>query len=108
MSKLPDFEGLAMFAKVPKERTYAAAALNWGLGGDRVARDVATRRSARRSFVQPLFTPARADRFRANRLYADAGDIEHAALETARRPRGLVKVAGPMSLGMRCAGFDVQ
>jgi hypothetical protein len=31
MSKLPDFEGLAMFAKVAEERSFAAAARTMGV-----------------------------------------------------------------------------
>jgi DNA-binding transcriptional LysR family regulator len=31
MSKLPDFEGLAMFAKVAEERSYAGAAQSMGV-----------------------------------------------------------------------------
>jgi len=33
MSKLPDFEGLAMFAKVTEERSFAAAARAMGVSG---------------------------------------------------------------------------
>src|SRR5271156_5760554 len=65
MSKLPDFEGLAMFAKVAEERSYAGAAE------------------------------------RAVRISAKAEEIECVALETARRPRGLLRLAVPMSFGTR-------
>lgn len=37
---------------------------------------------------------------RAVLIYAEAEDIEHVALETARHPRGLVRLAVPMSFGM--------
>jgi DNA-binding transcriptional LysR family regulator len=38
---------------------------------------------------------------RAARIYAGAQDIECIALETARRPRGVVRLAVPMSFGTR-------
>jgi DNA-binding transcriptional LysR family regulator len=41
MSKLPDFEGLAMFAKVAEESSYAAAARAMGVSVATVSRTVA-------------------------------------------------------------------
>src|ERR1700729_2994869 len=41
MSKLPDFEGLAMFAKVAEERSFAAAARATGVSVATVSRAVA-------------------------------------------------------------------
>jgi DNA-binding transcriptional LysR family regulator len=38
---------------------------------------------------------------RAARVYAEAEDIEYVAIETARRPRGRVRLAVPMSFGTR-------
>ncbi|TGT50289.1 LysR family transcriptional regulator, partial [Mesorhizobium sp. M2E.F.Ca.ET.166.01.1.1] len=40
MSKAPDFEGLAMFAKVAEERSFAAAARVLGLSVATVSRGV--------------------------------------------------------------------
>jgi DNA-binding transcriptional LysR family regulator len=40
MSKLPDFEGLAMFAKVVEERSFAAAARTTGVSVATVSRAV--------------------------------------------------------------------
>src|ERR1700719_531347 len=40
MSKLPDFEGLAMFAKVAEERSFAAAARTMGVSVATVSRSV--------------------------------------------------------------------
>ena len=40
MSKLPDFEGIAMFAKVAEERSFAAAALAMGVSVATVSRAV--------------------------------------------------------------------
>ena len=40
MSKLPDFEGLAMFAKVAEERSFAAAARTMGVSVATVSRAV--------------------------------------------------------------------
>jgi len=41
MSKLPDFEGLAMLAKVPEERSFAGAAKAIGVSVATVSRAVA-------------------------------------------------------------------
>src|SRR3984885_5558142 len=108
MSKLPDFEGIAMFAKVAEERSFAAAALAMGVSVATVSRAVARledrlggrlfNRTSRRLALTD-FGRGLADR--AGRLFAEAEEIEHAALETARRPRGLVRLAAPMSFGTR-------
>jgi DNA-binding transcriptional LysR family regulator len=108
MSKLPDFEGLAMFAKVAEERSYAGAARSMGISVATVSRAVSRledrlggrlfNRSSRRLALTD-FGRGLADR--AARVYAEAEDIEYVALETARRPRGLVRLAAPMSFGTR-------
>ena len=108
MSKLPDFEGLAMFAKVAEEGSYAGAARTTGVSVATVSRAVSrledrlggrlfnrtSRQLALTEFGQGL-----ADR--ATQIYAEAEEIEHTALETAKRPRGLVRLAAPMSFGVR-------
>jgi DNA-binding transcriptional LysR family regulator len=101
MPTLPDFEGLAMFAKVAEERSYAGAARSMGVSVATVSRAVARLedRLGGRLFNRTSRRLGLADR--AARLFAEAEDIEHAALETARRPRGLVRLAAPMSFGTR-------
>jgi DNA-binding transcriptional LysR family regulator len=108
MPKLPDFEALAMFAKVAEEQSYAKAARSMGVSVATVSRAVARledrlggrlfNRSSRRLALTD-FGRGLADR--AARIYTEAEDIEHIALETARRPRGLVRLAVPMSFGIR-------
>jgi DNA-binding transcriptional LysR family regulator len=108
MSKLPDFEGLAMFAKVAEEGSYAGAARAMGVSVATVSRAVSRledrlggrlfNRSSRQLALTE-FGQSLADR--ANQLYAEAEAIEHTALETAKRPRGLVRLAVPMAFGVR-------
>jgi DNA-binding transcriptional LysR family regulator len=108
MPTLPDFEGLAMFAKVAEERSYAGAARSMGVSVATVSRAVARledrlggrlfNRTSRRLALTD-FGRGLADR--AGCLLTEAEEIEHAALETARRPRGLVRLAAPMSFGTR-------
>src|SRR5580658_8401171 len=108
MPKLPDFEGLAMFAKVAEERSYAGAARSMDVSVATVSRAVSRledrlggrlfNRSSRRLALTD-FGREFADR--AARIYAEAEDIENIALETARRPRGVVGLAVPMSFGTR-------
>jgi DNA-binding transcriptional LysR family regulator len=108
MSKLPDLEGLAMFAKVAEERSYAGAARNIGVSVATLSRAVSrledrlggrlfnrsTRQLALTEFGRELAE-------RAAHIYAEAEDIENVALETARRPRGVVRLGVPMSFGTR-------
>src|SRR5208282_1302047 len=108
MSKLPDFEGLAMFAKVAEERSFAGAARAIGVSVATVSRAV-TRLEERlggRLFNRTSRRLALTDyghmlAERATRIYAEAEEAEDFARETSRRPRGLVKFAAPLSFGAR-------
>src|SRR6266566_2663567 len=108
MSKLPDFEGLAMFAKVAEERSFAAAARNMGVSVATVSRAV-TRLEERlggRLFNRTSRRLALTDyghmlAERATKIYAEAEEAEDFARETSSRPRGLVKLAAPLSFGAR-------
>ena len=108
MSRLPDFEGLAMFAKVAEERSFAGAAQAMGVSVATVSRAISrleerlggrlfNRTSRRLALTDYGHTLAE----RASRLYADAEAAEDFARETSSRPRGLVKLAAPMSFGAR-------
>jgi len=108
MSKLPDFEGLAMFAKVAEEGSFAAAATAMGVSVATVSRAV-TRLEERlggRLFNRTSRRLALTDyghmlAERAGKIYVDAEEAEDFARETSRRPRGLVKLAAPLSFGAR-------
>ncbi|MDW3682068.1 LysR family transcriptional regulator [Cupriavidus sp. CV2] len=108
MSKLPDFEGLAMFAKVAEEGSFAAAATAMGVSVATVSRAVTrleerlggrlfNRTSRRLALTDYGHTLAE----RAARIYAEAEEAEDFARETSSRPRGLVKLAAPLSFGAR-------
>jgi DNA-binding transcriptional LysR family regulator len=108
MSELPDFEGLAMFAKVAEERSFARAAQAMGVSVATVSRAVARleerlggRLFNRTSRRLALTEDGRMLAERAARIYADAEAAEDFARETSRRPRGLVKLAAPLSFGTR-------
>jgi len=108
MSRLPDFEGLAMFAKVAEERSFAAAARAMGVSVATVSRAVSrleerlgarlfnrtSRRLALTDFGHSLAE-------RATRLYDEAEAAENAVREMSSRPRGLIRFAVPMSFGLR-------
>src|ERR1700746_869973 len=108
MSKLPDFEGLAMFAKVAEERSFAAAARALGVSVATVSRGVTrleqrlggrlfNRTSRRLALTDYGHTLAE----RAARIYAEAEEAEDFARETSSRPSGLVKLAAPLSFCAR-------
>src|SRR3984957_6635463 len=110
MSKLPDFEGLAMFAKVAEERSFAAAARVMGVSVATVSRAVSrleerlggrlfNRTSRRLALTDYGHTLAE----RASKIFADAEEAEDFAREASSRPRGLVKLAAPLSFGTRWA-----
>src|SRR6202049_4442889 len=108
MSKLPDFEGLAMFAKVAEERSFASAARTVGVSVATVSRAVTrleerlggrlfNRTSRRLALTDYGHTLAE----RAAKIYADAEEPEAFARETSSRPRALVKLAAPLTFGAR-------
>src|SRR5579859_5822 len=108
MSKLPDFEGLAMFAKVAEERSFAAAAKAMGVSVATVSRAVTRleerlggrlfNRTSRRLALTD-FGHALAER--ASKIYIEAEEAEDVARESSSRPRGLVKLAVPQSFGVQ-------
>jgi DNA-binding transcriptional LysR family regulator len=108
MSKLPDFEGIAMFAKVAEERSFAAAARAMGVSVATVSRAVTRleerlggRLFNRTSRRLALTDYGRTLAERASRVYAEAEEAEDFARKASSRPRGLVKLAAPLSFGAR-------
>ena len=108
ISKLPDFEGLAMFAKVTEERSFAAAAQAMGVSVATVSRAVTRleerlggRLFNRTSRRLALTEDGRSLAERASKIYADAEQAEDFARKASSRPRGLVKLAAPLSFGAR-------